>query len=308
MPQFWQNFPKAIEASGGALSLRLFPRQCPDGHELQGGEQKTHTFVVAFDRDLVSEQPLAWAREPLLARASPSDYCASAAVSYLMPAEPNPADPHSLLINAAIDGDDTFRVKRERIDQYGWRHFGDLYADHEAVRHKGPQPLVSHYNNQYDAIAGCTYQFMRTGDPRWWTALSGLAAHVADIDVYHTDADKAAYNHGLFWHTSHYVDAGRATHRSYPRLDGVGGGGPSNEHNYARGMMLHHFLTGDAIAAAPQSAWRNGWIAMDDGGATIFRWLSRSATGLASSTFSPAYHGPERARAIRLTHCSSDIS
>ena len=44
-----------------------------------------------------------------------------------------------------------------------------------------------------------------------------LAVHVRDIDVYHTDEDKSAYNHGLFWHTVHYVDAGTSTHRSYPR-------------------------------------------------------------------------------------------
>jgi hypothetical protein len=300
MPRFWQNCPKAIEASRGLLSLRLFPRQFAGAHELQGGEQKTHTFFVAFDRDHVSGDPLAWACNPLLARATPADYCRTSAVPYLMPAAEQPTDAHSLLVNAAIDGDDTFCAKRERIDEYGWRHFGDLYADHEAVFHKGPQPLVSHYNNQYDAVAGCAYQFMRTGDPRWWMHLSDLASHVADIDVYRTDADKAAYNNGLFWHTFHYVDAGRATHRSYPRAEGVGGGGPSNEHNYARGLMLHYFLTGDAISRETAVGLAEWVIAMDDGGTTIFRWLARGATGLASSTFSPSYHGPGRGAAYSI--------
>jgi hypothetical protein len=35
------------------------------------------------------------------------------------------------LVAAAIEGDDTVEHKRERIDEYGWRNFGDLYADHE---------------------------------------------------------------------------------------------------------------------------------------------------------------------------------
>jgi len=300
MPRFWQNFPKALEVSGSALSLRLFPHQRAGGHELQGGEQKTHTFFVAFARDRISEPPLAWARQPLLARATPADYSASGAVSYLMPVPAHAGDDHRRLVDAAIEGDDTFDAKRERIDEYGWRHFGDLYADHEAVFHSGPRPLVSHYNNQYDAIAGCAYQFMRSGDPRWWTHFSELAAHVADIDVYHTDADKAAYNNGLFWHTFHYVDAGRATHRSYPRVEGVGGGGPSNEHNYARGLMLHYLLTGDAISRDTAVGLAEWVIAMDDGDATIFRWLSRGATGLASSTFSPTYHGPGRGAAYSI--------
>ena len=96
--------------------------------------------------------------------------------------------------------------------------------------------LVSHYNNQYDAVAGFASQFLRTGDVRWWELMDDLARHVVDIDIYHTDRDKSAYNDGLFWHTSHYVDAGLSTHRSYPQSPRVGGGGPSNEHNYATGL------------------------------------------------------------------------
>jgi hypothetical protein len=76
---------------------------------------------------------------------------------------------------------------------------------------------VSHYNNQYDPVAGFVFQFLRTGDPRWWTMATELASHVIDIDVYHTTRDKSAYNHGLFWHTYHYGDADTATHRTYPR-------------------------------------------------------------------------------------------
>jgi len=53
MRYFWENFPKAIEAGPQSLTLRLFPRQYADLHELQGGEQKTHEFVVAFGKDTV---------------------------------------------------------------------------------------------------------------------------------------------------------------------------------------------------------------------------------------------------------------
>ena len=37
--------------------------------------------------------------------------------------------------------------------------------------------------------------------------------HVADIDLYHTDRDRAAYSGGYFWHTEHY-QAGRHRHAS----------------------------------------------------------------------------------------------
>ncbi len=87
-------------------------------------------------------------------RAAPDWYAEARAASYLVPASEDPHADYVRLVNAAIEGPDTFELKRERVDEYGWRHFGDLYADHEAVRDPGPQPLVSHYNNQYDALAG----------------------------------------------------------------------------------------------------------------------------------------------------------
>ena len=62
MYHFWQNFPKAIEAGPQSITLRLFPRQYADLHELQGGEQKTHEFVVAFGKDEVTAEPLEWVR------------------------------------------------------------------------------------------------------------------------------------------------------------------------------------------------------------------------------------------------------
>ena len=108
-------------------------------------------------------------------------------------------------------------------------------------------------------MAGFAYQFLRSGDRRWRRPMDELAAHVIDIDIYHTDRDKSAYNHGLFWHTFHYVDADTGTHRSYPRAaQGRAAAGPANEQNYATGLMLHYFLTGDAPRARRRSAWPGG--------------------------------------------------
>jgi hypothetical protein len=291
---FWQNFPKAVEVSPDGIVLHLFPRQYADLHELQGGEQKTHTFHVAFGPDAVTVDPLDWCRAPLRAGAAPDWYCAAGVVSHLTPRATDPNAEYLRLVDAAVEGDDTFEHKREVIDEYGWRNFGDIYADHEAMAHEGPAPLVSHYNNQYDAVAGFACQFLRSGDWRWWKLLDELAVHVTDIDVYHTDRDKAAYNHGLFWHTFHYVDAGTSTHRSYPRAPGVGGGGPGGEHNYATGLMLHHFLTGNAASREAAVGLARWVIDMDDGRKTIFRWLDRGDTGSASSSRTPLYHGPGR--------------
>jgi hypothetical protein len=297
MEHFWQNFPKAIEASGDALTLRLFPRQYADVHELQGGEQKTHVFFVAFRPDGVTDATLDWCRAPLHPRATTAWYCASGAIPYLTPGADDPNTTYLALVDAAIEGEDTFERKREVIDEYGWRHFGDVYGDHEAVFHTGPTPLVSHYNNQYDNLAGFAYQFLRSGDLRWWNQMDELARHVIDIDIYHTTRDRSAYNNGLFWHTYHYVDADTSTHRSYPRAGKVCGGGPSGGHNYTTGLMLHHFITGDPLSRSAAIGLARWVIDMDDGQKTIFRWLDRGYHGHATASGSPLYHGPGRAPA-----------
>lgn len=293
VPAFWQNFPKAIQADDTGITVALFPAQSADVHELQGGEQKTHDFFVSFARDEVTEEPLAWCRAPLLPRAAPEWTCAAAG-HYLVPRAEDPNAEYLSLVDAAIEGDDTFERKREAIDEYGWRHFGDIYGDHEAVFHQDSTPLASHYNNQYDPVAGFACQFLRSGDSRWWNQMCDLAAHVIDIDVYHCDRDKPAYNRGLFWHTFHYVDADTGTHRSYPRAARVCGGGPSCEHNYTTGLMLAHFLTGDPRARQTAIDLAQWVIDIDDGTQTVFRFLDRGRTGLASSSGNPLYHGPGR--------------
>lgn len=293
MEQFWQNFPKAIACDGRTLELHLFPPQDLDLHELQGGEQKTHSFHIALGEDTISASPLDWVRRPILAHVDPAYAAATGAVPYLTPDADAPSGERIALVRSAIDGPDTFAAKREVIDEYGWRHFGDVYGDHEAVRHTGPSPLVSHYNNQYDPIEGFAIQFLQSADRRWWNAMLELAWHVADIDIYHTDRDKAAYNGGLFWHTVHYIDADTATHRTYPSSFGHGGG-PANEQNYVSGLRLAWLLTGEPVFREAAIELAEFPIRIDDGSRTAFRWLARGATGHATSSGTPQYHGPGR--------------
>ena len=298
MRSFWQNFPKSIEVVGESVSVGLFPAQFADVHEIQGGEQKTHIVHAAFGEDDVTPGELmGWCRSPLLAMATPGWYCSSGAVPYLTPKADDPNPAYLSLVDAAIEGPDTFEAKREVVDEYGWRHFGDVYGDHEAAFREGSPPLVSHYNNQYDNLAGFAFQFLRSGDRRWWSPMDELARHVVDIDIYHTDRDRSAYNSGLFWHTCHYVNADTATHRTYPKAAGVAGGGPSGGHNYSTGLVLHHLLTGDPRSRSAAIALGRWVIDMDDGRKAPFGWLDGHPHGHATASGSSTYHGPGRAPA-----------
>ena len=290
--RFWQRFPKAVDV-GRTIAIGLLPNQFPDVHELQPGEQITEQFVMTIGGDAIGELPLGWVHAPSRVSASPDWYCQAGAVSYLTTEATDPNREYVALVNRALDPERGFKARREVIDEYGWRNFGDLYADHEAVFHHGAKPLISHYNNQYDAIAGFAVHFFRSGDARWLELLCDLARHVVDIDVYHTREDKSAYSGGLFWHTNHHVDAGTSTHRTYPR-QAKGSGGPSAEHNYSTGLLLHYFLTGDPGARTAAIELADWVIAMDDGSRTPLRWVSRAPTGLASATGTMSYHGPGR--------------
>jgi hypothetical protein len=289
---FWQNFPKALRWQDGALAIALFPAESRGAFELQGGEQKRHAVLLDF---VPPGQPslLPQLQSPPLVRVDAHSLEASGAIPYFVSELDDSSAAYATYISGILDGTQSFFAKREIIDEYGWRNFGDLYADHEAVKHKGPRPLVSHYNNQYDFILGAFFHFQRTGDGRWRRLMQDAARHVMDIDVYHTNEDKTAFNGGLFWHTDHYKPALTSSHRTYSGKNSGGGdygGGPSNEHNYTSGLLHYHYQTGDEEAKATVLGLANWVIAMDDGAGTLLTLLDDGPTGLASNTVSPDFH------------------
>jgi hypothetical protein len=299
VPEFWQQFPKALAVDEELIRIGLFPEQWADLFELQGGEQKTHTVWFQFGPARSSpEAALGWVHQPVCARATPEWYAASGAIPHLQPAADDIDDRFQTLLAEALEGPNNLFARREIIDEYGWRNYGDVYADHEAAYYDGPKPVISHYNNQYDLVYGTLVQFFRTGDTRWLDLHEPLARHVIDIDIYHTDRDKAAYNGGLFWHTDHYRDAGTSTHRCYSRANQKPGarygGGPCNEHNYTTGLLHHYYLTGDPNAREAVISLAEWVIGMDDGRRTIFSLVDDGPTGYASSTAERDYHGPGR--------------
>jgi hypothetical protein len=291
MQHFWQNFPKAMDADDGILSVRLFPGQSDHPHELQGGEQKTHEVWLTFGPEATAPEADAQ-RSPLVVHPEPDWFETAGAIPYLTARERDANGQYLALVDQAIEGDSSLQRKREIADEYGWRHFGETWADHESKYWEGEGTFISHYNNQYDVVYGALLQFARSGDERWWHLMVDLARHVIDIDIYHCDEDKAAYNQGLFWHTVHYVDAGLCNHRSYPK--GTVGGGPDSEHNYTTGLMHYTFLTGDPLGRETAIGSARWVVAADDGNRTPFRWLSHGPTGLASKTRDFDYHGPGR--------------
>lgn len=242
---FWQRFPKSLESEQGILRLGLLPGNFPGGHELQGGEQITERIRFDFaERELPG-----FVAGPALFALCDGRHCRDTGV--LPEGLWQPFDLNYRRLLEIARGLKGFLAKREQVDEYGWRNFGELYADHEAALHQEKMIFVSHYNNQYDSLYSFFKLGLATGDYDWFELGSDLAAHVADIDINHTKLDREEYCNGLFWHTDHYLDAGLSTHRMASKEHllhknpAFCGGGPAAEHCYSAGLMLHHFLTGD---------------------------------------------------------------
>jgi hypothetical protein len=289
---FWQNFPKALRSRDGTLEVGLFPRESGRLHELQGGEQKRHMVWLDFGR--TQDAPtITQLQSPLTVAVAPGWIEASGAVPYFVAGEATIDPRYQRYIEGIVTGETSFFARRELIDEYGWRNFGELYADHEAVRHSGAQPFITHYNNQYDFVYGALYHFLRSGAASWYELMRDAARHLVDIDIYHTNEDRPIFNGGLFWHTDHYKPAATCTHRTYSRLNSQGrdyGGGPSNEQNYTSGLLFYYYLTGDPEAAATVRGLAEWVCAMDDGALSGFAFFDEGPTGLASKTVETGYH------------------
>ncbi|MBX2857506.1 MAG: hypothetical protein KTR17_02495 [Cellvibrionaceae bacterium] len=247
---FWQNFPAQLNVKQGVAHWGLFSEQT----ELQGGESKTwHFHLAGFTGQ--AEVPDLLAKKFSGEAVVSTDYIDQCAcLPHLAFAQaPRELTP---LINNGLEGAFPFSEKRERIDMYGWRNYGDLYADHETHGLAKEPYFVSVYNNQYDPLMGMTLQYLNSADSRWLDLFQSLNQHIQDIDIYDTKKDKAEYNGGLFWHTNHYLKMETSTHRSYSKYHSAvyenfsAGGGPGGQHCYSTGLMLQYRLFGDENAAA----------------------------------------------------------
>lgn len=301
-PEFWQQFPKCLEPDESVIRVGLFPTEWDDLHELQGGERKTTTFWLhlaagpnAVERSLHEARAVL---DPVLITPSRDAFAKHGVIQDGTDVLIGDSRNLDRLIERALDGDRSIFVKRETIDEFGWRNYGEIVADHEERYYDGPLPLVSHYNNQFDTIYGLLLNYLRTGDRRLFELGDALARHVVDIDVYHTSEDKWGYNGGQFWHTDHYLHAKSSTHRGFSSENapesGDYGGGPCNEHNYTTGLLLHYCLTGNGRSRDTVLGLADWVIQMDDGRRSLFRYVAQGPTGLASMTREETFHGPGR--------------
>jgi len=226
MRHFWQNCPSAVEIDGADVYIRPFPKYWTSDHgfEFEGGQHKTTECLLYFYADPAGvEEVMTGLNNPLFARCTPQHYADTYAFEYM--GQYNPADHPKLeqYCNAVVTPvfNRSVITQWERYDEYGWRDFGDLVADHEHGSFGSSwwsSNGISHYGNEYFASEGTIIQFARRGDLRYLESAVAQARHVFDIHQYHTTdvASEPAYAGGHFAHTTHGIPALRARHRVYP--------------------------------------------------------------------------------------------
>ena len=189
LPRFWQEFPSALRSEGGRFEIATMARTSAGAHELQPGERKRRRLVLRLSADDDDDVWIAHRlAPPTLAE------CGARAADELFLRAIVSSEPIDVALEELVISPTAFVEKRELIDEYGWRHFGEVPADHESLYEEPGAPcLVSHYNNQYDLVLGFGLQFLRTKDVAWLELMDDLARHVCDIDIYRTDEDRVEF-------------------------------------------------------------------------------------------------------------------
>lgn len=246
---FWQKYPSGIRSSGKRTVVDFADEKSGCEVELQAGEIKSHTIGFCLGEACTQAQmKLTQSLSLQLDNVQESRTLPFVNASLLQ-------HPLQGMLCEDKNSGQKWLDKREALDEFGWRNYGDLFADHEAAHYKGKGIFVSHYNNQYDPLFGFLKLWLLTGKPQYKELADDLFDHIANIDIYHTTLDKPEYNKGMFWHTDHYVAAETASHRTYSQhqpsnvyVDHAGGGGPGSHHCYSTGLAFYYLLTGQQQA------------------------------------------------------------
>ncbi len=252
---FWQNFPKAIQAeTDGTIFVDLFPNGSRFRHNLRVGEEKTHTMLFRFKSTPITSdeaENLALAfNTPLFGVAPASWYVDSNALGGVPEAnstkwplyenyvnvafKPNPQfDPQT---DDAGFGNTTLKETIEKYNFFGWQDYGDVPLDYEAF---GPNQ-AGQMNLKYWYVYGMFLQFCRSAELNWLDLALPAARHEADIDFLHIpDSGIQHWVHGsYFGHSDHDEPGNTNPNRNY--------NSPSVDLFYGvPDLLLSYYLTGE---------------------------------------------------------------
>ena len=241
---FWQTYPRAIRVTGDEIAVELLPQPSgaprPEdaeswhriyfwlrehGYLLKAGMALTSELLLAYGpRD---EALLAWFEQPPAVRPALPWLNHCGVLGPLAAKDTGVLDSYE----RALDGGyDQWIADRDLRRQYGWVNFGDWYGE----------SAYSWGNNEYDPPFAHYCEFLRGGDPRWFSIGGEAARHLTDIDTVNSSTDGSQvgsqYTH-MPGHAGGYLPP-------YFRSK-IGGSSSVPSHTWVEGSVLHYLLTGD---------------------------------------------------------------
>lgn len=264
--EFWQQWPKSIEARDGGITVGLCP-ELPAGrydgkplveenklyyalrrgvHTFKVGVAKTHEIWANFFAGSAAPAGLAdffsAAEEPLLATGEPGYVSGTGAAGGFPAADVTKYFGYDAWLERALAG---HLQRRERVREYGMLNYGDWYGERE----------VNWGNLEYDLQYGLLVQYLRTGDRRYFLRGAQAARHHLDVDVVHAVNPLLKNPFGLppkvgeIWlhslnHTGgYYANAPLPVDLTYQM-----GHSANYGHVWISGDLAYYYLTGDRRA------------------------------------------------------------
>ncbi|MBI5799729.1 MAG: hypothetical protein HZA92_03245 [Verrucomicrobia bacterium] len=264
--EFWQHWPKAIEARDGAVTLGIcpdFPKGLYDGkplaeenklyYALRGG---VHTFKVGVAKthevwaNFFAGQPdvtkltqfFQATEEPLLPTCEPAYASATLAAGEFPPAAKEKFLGYDAWFERALA---EHLKRRDEIREYGMLNYGDWFGERR----------VNWGNLEYDLANGMFIQYLRTGERRYFQRGEQAARHHIDVDVVHATNSHlqnpwgAPPKIGEIWlhclnHTGGYfTNAPLPVEKTYQMGHSANFG-----HVWIGGDLNYYYLTGDRRA------------------------------------------------------------
>ena len=274
MRDFWQQWPKSIEADPKGLKIGLLPEfERGDFDHMKPWYKYQYLFEDAHYRlrtgqaprwqiwlDFSSDGPtlVKSANAPLVPATDPTEAMATGVWGYIAPAGSPGMKEYDDWAENLFDNGYCHSIKAQR--DYGQMNWGDWFGERGC----------NWGNHEYDTAKHILVQFTRTADPKYFYVGDAAARHTSEVDVIHfINADLKRYfeqdlgrregypvrpgmvHEHCVGHVSGFYSVERIrelyvslgvgkSKRPYLCLDPYNLG-----HIWTQGMVYHYFLTGD---------------------------------------------------------------
>lgn len=243
---FWQNYPKGLSIDQNGFTIDLCPElskdQFPKGGELEDrlyyyvldgqyklrqGVSRTHEFY--FDVQTENDDTLVDSiQNPPLYSVDLDTFNKSQTVTQLPDKKPSPYPQYEKWVDASLTAYGEDRIESRA---YGMLNFGDWFGER----------TYNWGNMEYDTPWCFLQEYVRGGDPQFYTFAEEATRHLIDVDTCHYGPQTGEqYTHCVGHVGSYYPDGYRE------RAIFKGNWKPS--HTWVEGPFLYHLLSGEARA------------------------------------------------------------